>query len=377
MQIEAHVVDEVTTPEALLEELEQLRSQVQALQSIVAEQKALSKKLARLASFPEQNPNLVIEAEAIGKITYVNPVAHKYFPELAAAGLDHPLLEGISALVPIFHTQGLEYVSRELDLGHAVFEQKICYLEDGLLRIFAHDITARKRAEEAVKELAQQSRRLAHQVVRAQEEERRRLSRELHDEAGQALTALRISLELLQSELPSQNNHLRKSLEEAVTLTDMTRKQIRLTAQGLRPPALDTMGLNLTLEELCRNFAKRTLLQVDYEGQPLPTLPGEIDISLYRFVQEALTNVANHAAATRVKVKLNYNDISGICLIVSDNGRGFIPPPSEPVRWRANSGLGLASMQERLELLGGWLEIASTLGQGTSLTACIPVEELR
>lgn len=367
--VEAH---EIISPELMA-----LQQENKALRAAMAAQQALTDKLTWLAAFPEQNPNLVIEVDLqSGGTTYLNPVAQQVFPDLWEKGMSHPLFQGIDELLPSFQQGEFDYVAREVDLGPTVFEQKVCYMPQGLLRIFAHDITARKRAEESVQELATQARRLAHQVVRAQEEERRRLSRELHDEAGQALTALRISLELLQAQLPAIGGNVHESVGEMISLTDTTRRQLRELAQGLRPPALDTVGLDLTLAELCRSFSQRTRLAINYHGADLPPLPGEVDVSLYRFVQEALTNVANHARATHVEVAMTYDTQQGLCLIVRDNGLGFEVRPKNDNSLPALPGLGLVGLQERLELLGGWLAVTSAPGQGTTLLACIPPEEI-
>jgi PAS domain S-box-containing protein len=209
---------------------------------------------------------------------------------------------------------------------------------------------------------------LTQQVVSAQEEERYRLSRELHDEASQALTALRISLDLIAEDLPAEAVSLRQRLGEAGALTEDTMEQIRLLAHDLRPPALDTVGLNYTLEDLCRDFAERTQLSVDYIGADLPTLPEAVSMCLYRFLQEALTNVAKHADASQVWVGLR-GRAEMVSLWVEDNGQGFDEEA------RLSAGLGLLGMQERIELLGGQLKIESQPGQGTRLTAHIPLEK--
>jgi PAS domain S-box-containing protein len=213
-------------------------------------------------------------------------------------------------------------------------------------------------------------RQLAQQIVSAQEEERRRVSRELHDEAGQALTALRIGLQLMRADL-SESDALHERLDEAITLTETTMQRIRLLAQDLRPPALEAVGLGPTLEGFCRDFAERTGLQIGFRGVDLPTLPDEISICLYRFLQEALTNVVRHAEAGRVQVSLD-RDSETLNLSVEDDGRGFYEDwgsAGQPV------GMGLLGMQERLELLGGWLEIASHPDEGTRLVAHIPWEQ--
>lgn len=216
-------------------------------------------------------------------------------------------------------------------------------------------------------------RRHTTQVVAMEEEERHRVSRELHDEAGQALTALKISLELIQSDIPMESAPIRKRLADAVDLTESTMEKIRLLARGLRPPELDAVGLNATLEGYCREFAERTDLLIDYSGVETSNLSDTVNISFYRFLQEALTNVAKHARANQVKVKLNQGRLK-ITLSVIDDGQGFDPRAEEPVS-RESEGIGLLGMQERFELLGGRLEVKSRPGRGTRLVAHVTISE--
>ncbi len=216
-------------------------------------------------------------------------------------------------------------------------------------------------------------RELTNQVISAQEEERQRLSYELHDESGQILTALKIRLEFVLANFLVDAEAHREHLSEAVAMADMTMERLRAIARDLRPPALDTTGLNSTLEGLCHEFAGWTKLSINYQGTEVNSLPGPVKITLYRFLQEALTNIAKHAQASQVLVNLNVDDHL-VHLQVQDNGRGFDEqalqdPTSRP------KGIGMLGMQERLELLGGWLEIETSPGYGTSLTAHIPLEE--
>ena len=216
-------------------------------------------------------------------------------------------------------------------------------------------------------------RRLAREVISAQEEERRRLSRALHDEAGQALVALKVDLELIREDLPADQVSLRRRMADAITLTDETMEQIRLLARDLHPPALDTVGLGATREDFCDEFAKRTELSIDYSGVELPPMPEEVKICLYRFVQEALTNVAKHAAASQVSVALRHSE-GTIRLSVEDDGRGFDAESRlSAVGWPL--GVGLEGMQERVESLGGRLELCSRPGEGTRTTAYIPLPQ--
>jgi signal transduction histidine kinase len=215
-------------------------------------------------------------------------------------------------------------------------------------------------------------RRLTHEVVSAQEAERQRISRELHDEAGQAMTALHLGLALLKKELPDDPS-IHQHMDEALDLTNDTMIQIRMLAQALRPPALDTLGLNNTLDGYCREFAARTGLTVEYKGQALPNLTEALTISFYRLLQEALNNVARHAQADEVKVALQY-DGETVSLVIEDNGQGFDPRRR---RSRQSGGIGLVGMQERLELLGGRMDVDSQPGRGTKLVASIPWTESR
>jgi signal transduction histidine kinase len=218
-----------------------------------------------------------------------------------------------------------------------------------------------------------QLQQLARQVASAQEEERQRLSRALHDEAGQALTALKISLNLIGEDLPEAETLLRQRISDAAALTDTTMERLRLLAQDLRPPALDAVGLNHTLDGLCQDFGERTQLAIAYQGQELPMLPGLVNIVLYRFVQEALTNAAKHAGAKQISVVL-WHDAETVHLSVADDGLGF-DPQSQASTLGCSKGMGLLSMQERIESLGGSLEIESQLGLGTCLVAHIPLLE--
>ena len=207
----------------------------------------------------------------------------------------------------------------------------------------------------------------------AQEEERRQVSRELHDEAGQALTALKLSLQIVESELTSDSQSMRERVKGAVALTDATMENIRLLARGLRPLELDALGLPRTLEGYCRDFALLTDISIHYSGLEAPQLSEATNICLYRYLQEALTNVAKHAKAKQVLVDLRACD-DHVKLSVSDNGRGFPRKPSGRNAAKPR-GIGLLGMQERFEALGGRIEIKSTVGKGTELAAYLPIQE--
>ena len=198
------------------------------------------------------------------------------------------------------------------------------------------------------------------------------MSRELHDEAGQGLTALKLSLQMIQGELPTGWATYRQHLGDAVVLTDKTLEHIRMLAQDLRPPALESAGLNATLEGLCCEFAQRTQIQINYSGTEPPNL-GSSTICLYRLLQEALTNAARHGHATEIQVRLE-KDAEQVCLSVEDNGQGFDTQKVLSAQGNPKS-IGLVGMQERMNMVGGRLEIYSDLGRGTRLIARVPLEE--
>ena len=148
-------------------------------------------------------------------------------------------------------------------------------------------------------------------------------------------------------------------------------EDIRLLAQDLRPPALDTVGLVPAIEGLCRTFGKRTQLSVQFEADDVRDLPDAASTCLYRFLQEALTNVAKHANAHRVQVTLGYREAE-VCLSVEDDGSGFASRGgASATDWP--TGLGLLGMAERLDALGGRLEVRSRSGYGATVVAHLPI----
>lgn len=208
---------------------------------------------------------------------------------------------------------------------------------------------------------------LLHKVVSAQEDERQRISRELHDETGQALTSLLVQLKILDNcatleEAQNQVAGIRQ-------LTVRTLHEVRRLAADLRPAALDDLGLISALEGYIDDYASKSGLQVDFQPGDIEQkrLPRDIEIVLYRVIQESLTNILRHANAKTVNVSIERSSAQ-LHLSVVDDGRGF---DLESVRSGKNRGLGLLGMQERIELLGGTLTLASEPGRGTRLEVAL------
>lgn len=215
---------------------------------------------------------------------------------------------------------------------------------------------------------AMRARLLAH-VVTAQEQERERISRELHDETGQSLTALLIQLRLFEH-LPDRDAMLAHAAEVRALVLD-TLEEVRRLARDLRPGTLDELGLVPTIEWHVRTFTRNSDLQVDLETD-IPEefrLPLHTEIALYRVVQEALTNVARHAQAAHVSIKLHEKG-GLLSLTIQDDGCGF---DVNAVMQSEERGLGLHGIQERVELIGGTLILRSAAREGTLLNVEVPV----
>jgi signal transduction histidine kinase len=209
------------------------------------------------------------------------------------------------------------------------------------------------------------SRDAVRRVVEAQEAERKRLARELHDETGQALTSILLGLKPLETAVDS--DEARAAVESLRALVVSTLQNVRRLAVELRPSALDDFGLLPALERLAATVAEHTGTPVDVASRLGDgRLPPEVETTLYRIVQEALTNVAKHADAERVSITLTRND-SSVVAVVEDDGRGFDQAAVRP------EGLGLVGVRERVALVGGRVTIEASPGAGVTLVAEVPV----
>ena len=221
-----------------------------------------------------------------------------------------------------------------------------------------------------LEQLAQDARemqQLSRQILQAQEDERYRLARELHDEAAQSLTSLLVHIRLL--ERANNPAEAQRHVQELRDLTARALEDVRRVALDLRPTILDDLGLAAALEWRVDEFNKQEGVQasITIDGMA-QRLPREMELVLYRVGQEALSNISRHAAASEVHVVLQRR--SAHCILqVTDNGAGFDPAG---VSARDGHGLGLVGMRERIAMIGGELEVASQPGAGAQITARVP-----
>ena len=233
------------------------------------------------------------------------------------------------------------------------------------------DVTARKQAEDQLKRQQDELRELSAQVFEAREEEKTLIARELHDELGQLLTAMKMDLSWLRERLPALDPALAVKAGQMNEVLDQAVGSVRRIAADLRPLMLDDLGLADAAGWLVEDFARRSGIECRIDLPPaerLEALKRDTAVAVYRVLQEALTNIARHSGATRAGIRLAATP-GGLTLTISDDGRGL--PADGPGPGRA----GLPSMRERATSLGGRFEIRSGPGGGTTIAVTVPLGE--
>ena len=337
----------------------------------LTERKQSEEELARLASFPEQSPDPVMEIDSEGRVTYLNSVAATRFPDLPETALQHPMLEGLRSVIAPLQSGEQAAVTREISVNNSVYQQRITYLpEKNLIRLFAHDITDRVGAEEALKESERQLHFLSSQLLTAQENERKRIAQELHDGIGQTLSAIKFGIEdaldRMDKVAPSPGI---KALEAIIPMVKNGIEEVRRICTDLRPSLLDDLGLLATISWFCREFQTiysgiRIEKQINIKEGEVPDI---LKTVIYRVLQEAFNNVAKHSKADLARLYLRKTK-GTIHLFIEDNGLGFDLQDAISTE-SYKRGLGLASMKERIEYSGGSFSIESTRGTGTIIRA--------
>jgi PAS domain S-box-containing protein len=223
------------------------------------------------------------------------------------------------------------------------------------------DITARKRAEEATRDL---SGRLLH----AQEEERARIAKELHDGLSQNLALLAVELQMFGQQLPEAAGQINDRLEQFSQQTKALSTEVHRISHGLHPAKLKQLGLAVALKGLCREVEAAHGISLSFQGPDAPCdLPEDVALCLYRVAQEAVQNIIKHSGATKAAVRLAVADDT-TTLTITDNGKGFAPE-AEP----AKASLGLVSMRERVRSVQGEISVTSNVGKGTSIVVGVPL----
>lgn len=346
----------------------------------------------------------IISIDERQNIVLFNPAAETVFRCAASDVIGQPLDRFVPAALREAHRQHIENYGAHGDATHAMgsniggarllsgvradgemfpIEASICRVDTPTGKLFTvilRDVTARekltrelqtslqqqKQAEAALRESRDSLRELSSALQSIREAEKTRIARELHDELGQMLTALKLNASAIADDLQPDQTGLARRAQDMKQLIDTTVRSVRRIAADLRPVMLDNLGLAPTLEWLTQDFEKRSGIVVEL------TMPdedlgasGDAATAVFRIVQEALTNVARHAQASRVRVDI-LRKAGNVCVSVADNGKGF---NEDGARTRS---FGVLGMRERAYVLGGSFAIDSTPGKGTRVTATIP-----
>ena len=231
----------------------------------------------------------------------------------------------------------------------------------------AEDVTKRKEADEQVRKANRELRTLSRRRIQEQEDERRRLSRELHDQIGQSLTAAKINVEALRS---TKNPTLVRRIDETAAILDQLLGQVRQISLDLRPPMLDDLGLVPALRSFIDEQGRRASVAVRFSAVDVPEkLDPEIQITCFRIAQEAITNAVRHAKATQLDIALRCTHGKKLRLLARDNGIGFDAHPTQAQA----VDLGLIGIRERAALVGGRAKIISSPRKGTTIDVSLPL----
>ncbi|MDE2254825.1 MAG: PAS domain S-box protein [Betaproteobacteria bacterium] len=328
----------------------------------------------------------IVSIDAEQNIVMFNPAAERMFGIAASRAIGKPLAtllpqrlreaheaqvrafmaSGVPsrAMAPLIEILGLRADGTEFPIESAISQTEIA----GKVQLTAmlRDVTERRRREAELRAMNEELRRLsiAQQTVR--EEERARISRELHDDLGQQLTGIKLDLSWLGGRLKEGRQPAPETLDSMRRLLDGAIGAVRRISTELRPRILDDLDFEDAIAWQVGEFARRSKLQVDLELPAAPLVRGDaVATALFRIVQESLTNIARHADATRVRIHLEQCD-DGLCLQVTDDGRGFSPGAR-------SSGIGLLSMRERATALGGTFTIRPGPAGGTTVEVRIPM----
>jgi PAS domain S-box-containing protein len=230
------------------------------------------------------------------------------------------------------------------------------------------DITQARQAEKQLKESEQRLRNLASQLMTAQEDERRRISRELHDELGQSLLVLKLQARDIEKTLGPKQQRLRRECHEMLGNLDQLVDNVRRLSRDLSPMILEDLGLSAALQRLIQDFSKHYRIEYWADESRIDDLfPSEVQVAIYRIFQECLTNIGKHSGARRLTVSIN-KAADRVSFLIQDNGKGFDPTQ----RRHQAQGLGLAAMEERVRMAGGVLSVWSQEGAGTKISFDIP-----
>jgi PAS domain S-box-containing protein len=370
----------------------------------VTERKNAEIGAARLAAIVESSEDAIVSKNLDGVITSWNTGAQRIFeytPEEAIG-------RHITLIIPPEHQDEETEILRRLRAGQRIdhfdtvrvaksgrlvdVSLTISPIKDSQQRVvgaskIARDVTDRKQVERALREahelleqrvrertaeleLAQEAlRNLSGRLMQAQDEERRRIARELHDSAGQLLAAINMNMVPIQSEAGKLGPQFSKAVDESLDLVDQLSQELRTISHLLHPPMLDEAGLEFALQWFVEGFARRSKIDVNFELAPeIGRLSRGLETTIFRLVQECLTNIHRHSGSPTAQIRITQHG-EELRMEICDQGRGMLQGN------HAKPGVGVQGMRERVRLLGGRLDIRSSPGSGTAVLATLPLAQ--
>lgn len=369
---------------------EELKQRIKELDEEVAERKRLEAALReseeKWGSLVDNAPNVIMIVDREGIIQYINQTVSG-IEKGEAIGSSH-----YSFAAPDYHKVMKESVEQVFETGRVTRYEIAGVGPDGGMSWYATqlgpikrkgkvvavtvmptDITKRKRVEQSLRNSEEELRRISSRLMTAQEDERKRICRDLHDSIGQSLAAVKFGVENVLAKTEQQGNRASvELLEKLILLIQHASEEARRIQTNLRPSLLDDLGITATISWFCRDFERlysgiHVEKQINIEEGEIPE-PFKVD--MFRILQEALNNVAKHSKADLVRLALRRTH-GQIDLVIEDNGQGFDPEYVWSVK-KADAGVGLTSMKERAELSGGALSVESHKGRGTTVQASWP-----
>ena len=352
------------------------------LEERIRAQKAADEERSRLLSILEHLPVMVLLKGADYRIHFANQVVRRDFnledePRCyqVLRGFDQPCEDCPTDYFSRLHRPSMHQCQLRNGKTYEVYDFPFQDVDgSNLILELGIDVTERLAAEEALRESERNLRRLASEILVAQEQERKRLSQEVHDDLGQSLLFLKLKMGSLKREIPEKLGNLQNSCRELLDHLDGIVDRVRRLSHSLSPSVLDDLGLTAALkhlvDEFCRFFRVECCsISVDNVDD---LFAPHVQTHIYRIFQEALTNVGKHAGATCVTVEVKLVGDQATFHIV-DNGRGFDSRRSGRPD-REGRGLGLPTIEERVRFIGGSIAVKSTPGQGTELSITVPIE---
>jgi PAS domain S-box-containing protein len=369
-RVEERTVELSKTNEQLKQEIEE-RKQAE---------KALSESELRYRTLFDVSTGAIFLESLEGRILHCNTSACEMFgyskEELIGLTVADLVPQDVAKTIP-------DIIKNKMSTG-AIFIETINKRKDGhvfpvevsarlitlgkeqLIFVHVHDITKRKLAESEM-------RRLSSRLLHAQENERRRIALELHDELGQDLTVLKLHIDFIKRKLPMDPSAMQKAFEDVLLEVKQTIEKVRRISRDLSPSVLVDLGLNAALRGMLKSFAKHSNIEIASDIPDTKNLfSSEQQIAVYRIFQEIITNISKHAHATKVSI-VGKKENSKVFFKVKDNGIGFDIEQINAM-YALDKGLGLAAMAERVKMLDGHFEISSQVSSGTRIAFEVPID---